>query len=240
MIRTIKNLWDNGRTEMLVTYGVTTLLILIAVIIIGDQIVIHMDAFEQWIESLGVWAWIIFVSICVLLNSVLFPHTVLGIIAGATFGFTRGLLAVACAGFVNAVLQYLMSRHLLKPVIDRMLASRPALLAVQHAVLKQQLRLQLLIRLTPLNNSLTSYVLGAAGVRFGYFLFACIGMLPDLCIEVYFGYAGKHLATVSQGEHTTLLHDAVLIAGGLAAVIVMVLISRTARRAVEEATSTVQ
>lgn len=237
MIAPIKKLWKNGQSETVITYAIAAIALIAVVIFIGDEIALHIDTFEQWIDGLGVWAWIVFSMICVILNSVLFPHTVLGIIAGAAFGFTWGLAAVACAGFTGAMLQYALSRHLLKPAIDGMLASRPALMAVQHAVLKQQLRLQLLIRLTPLSNSLTSYVLGAAGVRFGPFIFACIGMLPDLGIEVYFGYAGKHLATAGQPEHTAFLHDAVMIAGGITAIIVMILVSRMARRAVEEATA---
>ena len=66
------------------------------------------------------------------------------------------------------------------------------------------------------------------------FVAACVGFLPTLCLEVYFGYAGKQMVGVSsQPGHEAALHDVVMVAGLVVAIIVMVLISRMARRAVE-------
>lgn len=129
----------------------------------------------------------------------------------------------------------------MKPAVDSFLVSRPALTAVQAAVRQQEFKLQLLIRLTPLNRALTSYVLGATGVGFARFAAACVALLPSLCLEVYVGYAGKHLARMtSQSGHTVALHDAVLIAGLFMAIAAMVVVSRTARRALEAAAASAQ
>ena len=145
-------------------------------------------------------------------------------------------MVVIVCNLLAAALQFALARQLLKPFIDRLLAKRPALAATQAAVLKQELRLQLLIRLTPLNRAVTNYVLGAAGVRFTGFMAACVALLPSLFLEVYFGYAGKHLAKVAgASSHSTELHDVVLVAGLLVAIAVMVMVSRLARKAVENA-----
>lgn len=129
----------------------------------------------------------------------------------------------------------------MKPAVDRFIVSRPALAAVQAAVRHQEFKLQLLIRLTPLNRALTSYLLGATGVDFARFMAACLALLPSLCLEVYVGYAGKHLARMtSQSGHTVVLHDAAMIAGLVMAIAAMVVISRTARRALEAAAASAQ
>ncbi len=137
----------------------------------------------------------------------------------------------------GSALQYTLSRHLLKPRIDRFLASRPALVAIQSAVLGEEFRLQLLIRLTPINRALTGYMLGAAGVGFPRFIAASFAALPYLCIEVYAGYAGRHLMKASgQPQDALSRHDLpMLLTMGLA-ITAMVLIARIARRAIEAAT----
>jgi uncharacterized membrane protein len=82
-------------------------------------------------------------------------------------------------------------------------------------------------------------MLGAAGVGFIRFIAACVGFMPILCLEVYFGYAGKQMAGMSGASgHTAALHDVMLFVGLAAAIIVMVIISRMARRAVEAAAAT--
>ncbi len=207
-----------------------------SVLILGSQVSHHIQGFETWIESLGPWAVVVFTLLYAVLGSVFVPDALLGVVAGASFGFSRGLAAVVAGSFLAACLQYALSRHLLKPTIEKFLRSKPTMVAVLAAVRRQELRLQLLIRLTPLNRALTSYLLGAAGVGFTRFAAACVALLPSLCLEVYFGYAGKHLARLtSQPGHTVLLHDVALFAGLAVAIAVMVVVSRTARKAVEAA-----
>ncbi len=232
----LETLWRKGKAETIIVYALFAVTLIIAVAFLGDEAAHHIKQFEAWISSLGPWALIAFVLLYIPLFSMLVPESILGIIAGATFGFTQGLLALVCANVLAASLQYGLSSGLLKPTVNRFLASRPNLGAVQSAVLRQQLRLQLLIRLTPLNRAVTSYVLGAGGVRFPWFLAACVAMLPNLCVEAYFGFAGRHLAkAASQPEHTLVLHDAMLLAGLVVAIGVMFQVSKMARRAVESA-----
>ena len=234
----IKAPWESGSIGSIATYVVAGAALIAAIVILGDEIGHHIASFEAWIESQGSWAMVLFVLLYAILSSAFFPETLLGIVAGASFGFTRGLALVACGNLAGMALQYFLASHRLQPVIDRALASRPSLAAIQSAVLQQQLRLQLLIRLTPINRAMTSYVLGAAGVSFSRFMLAGMAILPNLCLEVYFGYAGKHLAKVAgQSGHTATLHDAALFVGLVFAIIALVSVSRMARRAVDEATA---
>ncbi len=207
-----------------------------AVFVLGEDIMLHFDSIEEWIRNLGPWALVIFVLLYAVLGSVFVPDTVLGIAAGTMFGFSRGLLAATLGSLLGAVVQFTLSRYLLRPTVEKFITSRPALAAIQVAVLRQEFRLQFLIRLTPLNRTLTNYMLGAAGVGFIRFIAACVGFMPILCLEVYFGYAGKQMAGMTSATgHTAALHNVMLFVGLAAAIIVMVIISRMARRAVEAA-----
>jgi uncharacterized membrane protein YdjX (TVP38/TMEM64 family) len=231
-----KTPWARARVETIVSYVVAGGTLVAGILILGDEIGRHIDHLEAWIAGLGPWAPVVFMVLYAVLGSLFVPDVLLSIVAGASLGFTRGVAVAAAGIFGGAALQYALSRRLLKRGIDRFLASRPALAAIQVAVRQQELRLQLLIRLTPLNRALTSYMLGAVGVGFTRFAAACVALLPSLCLEVYFGYAGKHLAKIaSRPEHLVFLHGAMLIAGLVVAIAVMVVVSSVARRAVEAA-----
>jgi len=231
-----KYLWQEGRRESLVIYGLASIAVLGVVFFLGEEVARNLHDFEQWLAALGPWALGVAVLGYVVSSTVFVPDTLLGMLAGATFGFPGGLAVAAGGSFLGAAVQYVLARRLLKPIISRALVTRPGLAAVQAAVKHQELRLQLLIRLTPVNRALTSYVLGAAGVGFGRFLLACVALAPHLCLEVYFGYAGRHLAKVA-GQPTSngWLDEASVFIGLVAAVVVMVLVARAARRALEAA-----
>ena len=230
-----------SRLETVFSYVLVALILLSAVLFIGDEIADHIKSFQAWIDGLGPWAYLVYIMICAVLSSVFVPDSLIGIVTGATFGFTQAVTIVVCSNLLGAVLQFALARKWLKPVVDRKLSSRPDLAAMQKAVLKQELRLQFLIRLTPLNRAITGYVLAAAGVRFATFVVACLALLPHLCLEVYFGYAGKHLAKVAgTPAHTLVLHDVVLIVGLVVAIVVIILLARMARKAVEEASAAEQ
>ncbi len=227
-----------ARRRELLPYAIAGVLLLAAIALLGEEAHRHIGTIESWIAGLGPWALIVFVFLYALLCSVFVPDVLLGIVAGAAFGFGWGVAAATTGTIAGSALQYALSRHLLKPRIERFLASRPALAAIQSAVLREQFRLQVLVRLTPINRAMASYVLGAAGVDFLRFIAASVAALPYLCIEVYAGYAGKHLVNAGgQPRDALSRHDLPMLLTIALAITAMVLIARTARRAIEEATS---
>ncbi len=229
-----KRLWSWSRIATVSLYMLAAGVTAAGVFILGEDLLRHFDEIQAWIKASGPWAMVLFVLVYAGLATFFVPDTVLGIAAGTIFGFTHGLLAATLGSLLGAILQYALSRRLLRPQIEKFIGAKPALVALQAAVLQQEFRLQLLIRLTPLNRTLTNYMLGASGVGLLLFIVACVGFLPILCLEVYFGYAGKQMAGVAtQPGHAAALHDVVMVAGVVVAIVVMVLISRMARRAVE-------
>lgn len=219
--------------EALLPYLLLATLLAVAVVVLGRDVRLHLAAIEAWVAARGPGGTVVFAVLFVVVTSALFPESVLSMAAGALFGLGEGFAAVAVASLVAAALQFTLARGLLRARIGRIVNRRPALAAFQRAALRDETRLQTLLRLTPLNPASLSYAMGAAGVRFSGFLLACAGMLPMLFLEVYFGYAGKHVARIAgRSARAVIVHDVVVFAGLAASIVVVVLVSRVAMRAV--------
>lgn len=214
-------------------------LLAITIVVVGRELEHHIDGIELWLANLGPWSVFAFIGLFVIATSLLLPETVLAIVAGALFGLRWGMAAVVAGSLLAAALQYLLSQHLLRTQIQRAIAARPALAAIQQAVNRDAFRLQVLLRLTPLNPATISYLLGAADVRFSGFLLACLALIPNMLIEVYAGHAGKHIALMAGHDgRAVYLHDLAILGSLAVCVIVVVLMSRMARKAVLGAVGT--
>jgi uncharacterized membrane protein YdjX (TVP38/TMEM64 family) len=212
--------------------------VIVLIVVLGREAGHHITSIERWIVALGPTGLAVFVGLLVVGTSVLVPESLFGIAAGAVFGTWTGFVAVLVGNVLAASVQYVLARRLLRTRIQQMLSSRPQLAAVQRAVLQDETRLQVLLRLTPLNAASLSYVFGAAGVRFAGFLFACVGLIPHLLMEVYLGHAGQHLTRVSTGARSpSFAHEAVTFGGLAITAIVVLVVSKIARRTIERTLS---
>lgn len=201
--------------------------------VLGHSAGHHLASIERWVLEQGPTGLVVFVGVLVLATSVLVPESLFGIAAGALFGIWTGFATVLVGNVLAGVLQYLLARRLLHDRIQRLLSSRPQLAAVQRAVLQDEMRLQLLLRLTPLNSASLTYVFGAAGVRLAGFLLAFVSLIPHLLLEVYLGHAGQHFTRVSTGTRSpSFAHEAVTFGGLLITAIVVIIVSRIARKAI--------
>jgi len=213
-------------------------IVIVLIVLLGREAGHHVAAVERWIVALGPTGLAVFVGLLVVGTSVLVPESLFGIAAGAVFGVWPGFVTVLIGNLLAASFQYVLARRLLRNRIQQMLSTRPQLAAVQRAVLQDEIRLQLLLRLTPLNAASLSYVFGAAGVRFAGFLFACLGLIPHLLMEVYLGHAGQHFTRVSTGTRSpSFAHEAVTFGGLAITAIVVLVVSRIARRTIERTLS---
>ena len=131
--------------------------------------------------------------------------------------------------------QYWLSNKVIRDRVERSIQSKPSLLAIQNAVCQEPFRLQALLRLTPINPAVVSYLLGAAGVKFLNFLIACFAMFPLLFLEVYFGHVGKEATKLSGGGNSSQMHHFAIFGILISGIVVMITISRIARKAIMEA-----
>jgi len=233
----IRGLWRRADRRKVAAYLVATVIVAASIALLGREVAHHIRAIETWLAGLGVWAPVVYVGLVVVLTTAFVPDTALSMVAGALFGLQWGVAVIVVGGLIGASVQYVLARHLFAPIVQRVLDARPTLRKVQAAVRRDELRMQTLLRLTPLNPTVVTLVLSAAGVRFGTFIVACAALVPAWFTQVYFGYVGKHVASAATGAaHTSRIEDATIVAGLAAMVAVIVLVSRAAQRAIAEAT----
>ena len=228
--------WRRLRLRAVVPYVLAAVAVVVAIAVLGREIHEHLRAMEDWIAGLGIWGPIAFVALIVAGTSLLIPDTALAIAAGALFGFAVGGIVIVTGGLLAAMVQYALARRLLLGAIQRETARRASLRSIVEAVRRREIRMQVLVRLTPLGPAMVSYLMGAAGVRFGGFMLACLVMIPAFLVEVYFGHAGVHVASMAGRIRGGFdLRDGLLLGGLVAVIVVMGLVGRVARRAIQEA-----
>jgi len=231
-----------GKTTLTHRRGHTWTRIGLGIVLLGIALALgrsfghHIPQVEARLAELGPWSYAVFVGLVVVGTSLFVPDTVFAVIAGALFGVVAGTLVMVAGCLLTAAFDYALARQFLQNAVRPWLERQPKLAAIVQAVDREGFRFQFLLRLTPINPVTVSYVLGATGTRFVPFLVACLGIVPGLFVEVYFGYVAKHMAKVSGGvsEHSTM-HSALTIAGLILCVAVLVYVVRIARRALAQA-----
>lgn len=210
--------------------------VITALVIVGRHASEWIPSLTEQVARLGAWAPLAFVAIYVLGALLLAPGSVMTLAAGAIFGLLKGAALVFFAATLGAAAAFVVARHLARGYVERRIG-RGRLAAVDQAIARNGFRLVLLLRLSPvLPYNLLNYSLGLTRVRFRDFLLGSVGMLPGTILYVYYGKVAGDLATLAHGSPAR--HDAAywtLLAAGLAATIgATVLVTRTARRALQE------
>jgi uncharacterized membrane protein YdjX (TVP38/TMEM64 family) len=191
---------------------------------------------ENWVAGLGVLAPVVFVAAAAILMSFFVPASLFSAVAGTLFGLGWGTVVMSAAAITGAMVNYAMAKRIFYDRISKLLARYPKLRSIQRAVMKKGWLLQFMVRLTPINAASVNYVFGSAGVPFGPYLLASVGMLPGLFVEVYFGHVAKHVAksSASVDPHSTG-HLLQTIGVFLACVVFMIAIGHFGKRAVAQA-----
>lgn len=213
--------------------------LVVAVVLIGRTAGGALPAFAAWIEGLGLWGPVVFVAGYALATVAFAPGSVLTLAAGALFGLWRGVLLVFVAAVLGASAAFLVARYLARPAIEKRLLGNARFAGIDRAIGDRGGWIVFLLRLSPLFPfNLLNYALGLTRVRFVDYLLASIGMLPGTFLYVYYGKVAGDVATLAGGAAPARGPGHYLVLGlGLAAtVVVTALITRTARRALQEAT----
>ena len=179
-----------------------------------------------------------YVAACVLL----LPGSVLTLGAGFLWGPLWGSLVVVLASNLGAGCAFVLGRTLLRARVARRVEGDARFAAVDRAVGAQGLKVVMLLRLSPLFPfNVLNYALGLTRVSFrDAALGSFVGMLPGTVLYVYLGSLVTSAAQLASGQRP----DAggagrALFWGGLVATLaVTVLVTRVARRALQDALAT--
>ncbi len=220
--------------------GLLAVLAIGALVQLGRQGGASIEDFAIWIDALGVWGPLAFMLGYTIATVAFVPGSLLTLAAGAIFGIAWGTLYVFVAASVGACLAFLVARYVARGTIERRLKGNPKFAAIDEAVGGEGRKIVTLLRLSPIFPfNLLNYALGLTQVRFGDYAVACLGMLPGTLLYVYTGSLAGDLAAAVSGAGTSPSGTgrwALLVVGLIATAAVTILVTRVARRALQEFT----
>jgi uncharacterized membrane protein YdjX (TVP38/TMEM64 family) len=214
---------------------------LVALVLIGTVIGIAaftdaralLQAALEWILGLGWRGYVIFVALYVAACIFFVPGSILTLGAGALFGPVIGSMLVSVAATLGATAAFLVGRYLARDWVAQRIARHATFKAIDRAVAEEGWKIVGLTRLSPVFPfNLLNYAFGLTQVSLrDYILASWIGMMPGTVMYVYIG----SLAGAAAGVHErTTLEWALYGIGLVATVIVSILITRIAQRALSQ------
>jgi uncharacterized membrane protein YdjX (TVP38/TMEM64 family) len=190
------------------------------------------------IAELGRWAPLLFIAVYIVASIVLAPAFLLTFSAGAIFGLWRGTLYVYIGAVLGSSAVYALAAPLARSRLLRWVDRDPRVAAARHAVVDRSAWIMFLLRLSPLvPYNFLNYARALSGVRYRDFLVASIGMIPAIVMYVYYGKVAGDVAVLAAGvgPQRGPEYYALLIVGLITTIAATTLITRAARKAVEEA-----
>jgi uncharacterized membrane protein YdjX (TVP38/TMEM64 family) len=185
------------------------------------------------LARLGGWGPAIFIAIYILAAVFFIPGSALTLGAGAVFGVAWGCVYVSAGSTLGAICAFWVGRHWARDAIARRLQGNPRFHAIDQAVAQDGWKIVLLTRLSPMFPfTLLNYAFGLTRVSVrDYALASWIGMMPGTVLYVYLG----SIAQAATQDRKRTLAEWILYAIGLAATLIVTLvITRRAKKALAE------
>ncbi len=197
----------------------------------------RVEAFYEWIDSLGGAGYGVYAASYVLATVLFLPGSLLTIGAGLLFGVVKGSILVSISSVTGAALAFLVARYLARERIENKFGKNLKFAAIDTAIGKEGWKIVLLLRLTPLLPfNLSNYLYGLTSVAFWpYVLASWIGMMPGTILFVYIGSLGKTAAEAAAGgaDSGKLALNAVAFLATIAVTVFVTKIARTALQNVQ-------
>lgn len=200
-----------------------------------------LETFNQWVGGLGPIGPAVFALVYAVVSGVLMlPGAILTVGAGFVFGLGWGFAAVSVGSTAGAAFAFLIGRFLARDKVEALTQGKPRFRSIDRAIGDKGAKLIMLLRMSPLiPYNLSNYFYGLTAVRFWpYVLATWVGMIPGTLLYVYFGTLGRVSveAAAGTGEQAgrSPLEWAMLALGLVATLVVTILVSKIARRALSE------
>ncbi|MBV8088543.1 MAG: TVP38/TMEM64 family protein [Alphaproteobacteria bacterium] len=217
----------------LIAVGLVGLIVfgIVAARLSPERVIGAVEGLMTTIRGLGFQGAVTLAALQVLVAvSGILPASLLGAAAGAIYGFVPGFLLATSSTLAGAMLSFLVSRSLLRPVIERWAARRQRLCNLDGLVAREGWRLVCLLRVSPIMPfSATSYLLGLSAIRLRDYAAGTLASLPALGGYVFTGtLADTGLSSWASGAG--LVHWLLLAIGGLATLLLIVRLKQIAAR----------
>ena len=148
---------------------------------VGDLLSLEgLSRLRGWVEGLGALSPLAFIVGYALAVVSFVPGLPMTILSGLLFGPVWGTLYASIASTLGACGAFLIARYAARDLVERRVATSPALARLDRAAAHHGFRLVLITRLVPVFPfNLQNYAYGVTGIGFGaYALTSWLGMLP--------------------------------------------------------------
>ena len=167
----------------------------------------------------------------------LIPASLLTIAGGAVFGLIRGVIYSLIGATLGSTAAFLIGRYVARRLVAKRLVAMPRFVAIERAVSARGRRIVFLLRLSPvIPFNFLNYALGLTTISVWDFVMASLGTVPGAFVYSYAGkVTGEALAFAGQADvPKDASYYAVLLAGLVATVAATTVVTRTARRALQD------
>lgn len=196
-----------------------------------------------WIDQLGFWKPLAFIVIYNLATVLFVPGAIATLGGGIIFGVVWGSVYVFIAATLGATSAFLVGRYLCRDWVCQRLEGNAKFKAIDQAIAKQGFKIVLLTRLSPIFPfNLLNYAFGITQVSLKDYCLGSLGMIPGTIMYVYLGSLVGDIAMLGTANQTTnpqaIVAQAVMrVVGFIATVVVTLLITRIAQKALKETVS---
>ncbi|MHB1845617.1 MAG: TVP38/TMEM64 family protein [Deltaproteobacteria bacterium] len=196
----------------------------------------------RWIHGAGISGVAVFALAYIVATLAFFPGAILTAGAGFAYGPLFGTLLVSPVSVVAATVAFLLGRSVARGFVAKRLAKQPKFASVDRAIGGSGFTIVLLLRLSPVVPfNLLNYALGLTRVSLrDYVVASFLGMLPGTFLYVYLGSTVTSATELLSGKRPQAGgFGQLLYWGGLGATLLAtVLISRVAKKALDQALAT--
>lgn len=203
----------------------------------GNSVASLLNHLESQVNSVGAAGPVVFGLIYVLAVVAMVPASGLTLLAGGLFPYGIAVLTVTLAANAGAAICFLLARFCLREVLARRLLVRPKLLAIDRAVSRDGWKIVALSRLSPVVPfNVQNYLYGLTGITFtAHGLSTLVAMFPGTLLYTYLGRVGRASLESASGARPRSPLEWLALGVGLAATLVVsILVTRLARRALRE------
>lgn len=174
---------------------------------------------------------------------ILVPGWILTLGAGLLFGVVEGSIIVSISSTIGATGAFLVGRYAARDIVARRIAGNAQFTALDQAIGRDGWKIIGLARLSPVVPfSILNYAFGLTRVSLKHFVLASwLGMLPGTVLFVYAGSVAGDLATIGRTDRERSNAEWALYGLGLlVTIVVTVILTRIAHRALKESMTDAQ
>ncbi|KAL7463957.1 hypothetical protein ACHAXS_004308 [Conticribra weissflogii] len=235
---------NRSRTKKLITamVGITSILVIADAFVLKTGYVQgFLDGFLEWMREhggLGVWAYIVML---VVTSLIFIPPSILifasGFIFRSIYGPFHGPVIALLSSYIGAILGgtigFLRANYMTRDLVHILMRRYPILRAVDRAMIRNSLRVMILMRLNCLIPfGVLNYVFGITGINVAAFVLAMVGVVPWHLWLIYLGASAN--SVYDESTETSLMAVVLMGMGAAFGVIGMVITWRFARKELQK------